>query len=78
MPKGTQVYDWYKKFLEGRKRLENEPHIQHLYTIFNHENIQAVQHIIKSDRHVTVSEIPSETRISYGSAQTIISDELMF
>ena len=76
MLKKTQVYDEHKKFTEGRERFENEPHCRRLRTSYTYEHIYAARRIIKSDRRLTVSEIESETRTNYGSAQTIISDGL--
>lgn len=36
--KKTQVYDWHKKFSEGREWFENEPHSWHPHTSLTHEN----------------------------------------
>ena len=66
-PKKTQVYNWHKKFSEGREQFENEPHSWHPHTSNTHENIKAIQCIIESDQRVTIFETASETGISYGS-----------
>ncbi|XP_014485164.1 PREDICTED: histone-lysine N-methyltransferase SETMAR-like, partial [Dinoponera quadriceps] len=76
--KKTQVYKWYKQFLEGRESIENEGHRRRPRTRVTEENIRLVGSLIEGDRRLTVAEIASVVRISFGSVQAIITDDLGF
>lgn len=72
----TQVYDWHKKFSDGRESVQNETHARRPRTSTSETNILAIREMIEEDRSFTVWEIAAHVRISYGSAQSIISDDL--
>lgn len=74
----TQVYDWHKKFSDGRETVGNETHARRPRTTINEANIHAIRELIEGDRHLTVLAIAEQVGISYGSAQSTISDELGF
>ena len=72
----TQVYDWHKKFSDGRQSVENETHARRPRTSINEANIRAIREMIKGDRRLIIREISTHVGISYGSTQSIISDDL--
>lgn len=76
--KKTQVYSWHTQFLKGREAVENASHQRRPRTSVTNDNIRTVSRLLQDDRRLTVAEIASEVRISYGSAQTIITDDLGF
>ena len=76
----TQVKFWHKEFRGGRDAVQNISHQRHPRTSITPENIAVVRDLIEGDRRLTVVEIWQElgTRISYGSLQSIIKNELLF
>jgi len=76
----TQVKLWHKEFRGGRDALQNTSHQRRPRTNITPENIAAVRDLIEGDRPLTVVEIYQElgTRISYGSVQSVIKNELLF
>lgn len=74
----AQVYDWHKKFSEGRVEVENKPHARRPRTSVTVDNIEAVRNILEDDRRLTIIEIADFVGISFGSAQSIITVELGF
>ncbi|XP_014486995.1 PREDICTED: histone-lysine N-methyltransferase SETMAR-like, partial [Dinoponera quadriceps] len=76
--KKTQVYKWYKQFLEGRETVENQGHRRRPRTRVTEENIRLVGSLIEGDCRLTVAEIASVVGISFCSIQAIITDDLGF
>ena len=76
----TQVKFWHKEFCGGRDAVQNTSHKRHPRTSITPENIAAVRDLIEGDHWLTVVEICQElgTRISCGSMQSIIKNELLF
>jgi len=72
----TQVFDWHKKFRDGRSTVENEAHRRRPRTSVTDDHIRTVKDLIAEDRRINVREIASEVGISYGSVETIIRDHL--
>jgi len=60
--------------------MQNTGHQRRPRTSITPENIAAVRDLIESNRRLTMVEICQElgTRISYGSVQSIIKNELLF
>jgi len=75
----TQVKFWHKEFRGGREAVQNTGHQRRSRTSISPENIAAVRDLIEGNRRLTVVEIFQElgTRISYGSVQSIIKNELL-
>lgn len=76
--KKTQVYSWHKQFLEGREAVENEVHQRRPRTSVTEANIRTVRRLLEDDRRLSVAAIASEVGISFGSAHTIITNDLGF
>ena len=75
----TQVKFWHKEFRGGREAVQNTTHRRRPRTSISPENIAAVRDLIEGNRRLTVVEICQELgmRISYGSVQSIIKNELL-
>lgn len=67
-PSRTYVFAWHKEFLEGIKRLGNEKHDRRPWISTTDENI------LEGDRGLTVPQMATLIGISYGSCQTIITE----
>ncbi|XP_073989689.1 histone-lysine N-methyltransferase SETMAR-like [Rhodnius prolixus] len=74
----NRVFTWAREFKGGRERVENESHDRRPTTSLTDDNIRAVRELIERDRRLTVEEISTEVGISYGSVQSIITDQLGF
>lgn len=74
----TQVFDWAKKFKEGREVVENESHQRRPRTSVTEDNIRLIRDLIEGDRRLTVDEIAREVQISHGSVHSIITEHLGF
>ena len=70
------VYDWIKRFKEGRQQIEDDPREGRPSTSKSQENIKLVQNLVREDRRVTIDEIANEVGISHGSAFSILSEDL--
>ena len=66
----TQVYDWHKKFSDGRKSVQNKTCAQRPRTSTGEINIFAIRKMTKGDR-LTKWKIAAHVGISYGSAQRL-------
>ena len=75
-PKKTTVYKWIQRFKEGRDDFEDNPRSGRPETSKNDENIEAAQNLIEEDRRITVNQIATSLDISYGSANSILHDNL--
>ena len=64
----TQVFDWFRRFKEGRTSVENDPHSGRPSTSRNEEMIAKVRTTVRNNRRLTVQEIADECGISMGSS----------
>lgn len=75
-PKKTTVYEWVKRFKEGREDLKDDDRSGRPSTSITDEKVAAVLAIVEEDRRVSVEMIATCLDISYGSAQAILTDRL--
>ena len=75
-PSRTTVYDWIKRFKDGREQLEDDPRRGRPCTAKNEKNIKLVQDLVQQDCRITLDEIVNEVGISRGSAFSILSGDL--
>ena len=76
VPCRAVIYDWIKRFKEGREQIEDDQREGRPSTSTSAENLQLVKELIKEDRRLTIDEIANEVGISHGSAFSIIKDKL--
>ena len=66
------VYDWIKRFKEGREQLEDDSRKGRPSTSKNQKNIR----LVEEDRRVIIDEIANAVGISHGSAFSILTGDL--
>lgn len=74
--KKSQVYEWHKRFREGRVSIEDDPRSGRPSTAVTDENIERVRQVVRANRRITIDEIASEVNLSHGSVHTILHDHL--
>ena len=74
--KKSTVYDWIRRFREGRTSLEDNEREGRPKTAVTEVNSEKVRQLILNDRRVTVREIQSETGLCVASIHHIIHEEL--
>jgi len=72
----TQLFDWFRRFKEGRISVESDPRSGRPSTSRNEETIAKVRTIIRNNRRLTVREILDGCGISVGSCHAILTDDL--
>lgn len=70
------VYKWYERFKNGHESVEDEQRSGRPSTSKTHENVQNVAQIVRANRRITIRELAEELNISYGSVQSILTDNL--
>lgn len=75
-PMKTIIYEWIKRFKEGRESLKDDDRSGKPTTSINGENVAKVQEILDQDRRASLHMIARRVNISYGSVQAIVTDRL--
>ena len=70
------VYEWFKRFREGKDRTEDEPRSGRPSTSKTSEIIEKVRQMLAQDRRLTLRLIAGELGISKDTAHTIVRDDL--
>lgn len=70
------VYEWFKRFREGKETTEDEPRSGRPSTSRTPEMIEKVRQMLAQDRRLTLRLIAEELGISKDTAHTIIRDDL--
>ena len=63
----TQVFDWFRRFKEGRTSVESDPQSGRPSTLRNEEMIAKARTIVRNNRRLIVREIADDCGISVGS-----------
>ena len=71
-----RIYEWYKRFSEGRESVEDDDRSGRPNTSINEDQIEKVKQMILENRRITIREVSDEIGISFGSCQAIFSDVL--
>jgi hypothetical protein len=72
----TQIKEWYNRFKNGRTSVDSDQSTGRPSTSRNLDVINKVHSLIMEDHWLTVREIANDIGISYGSAHTILTDDL--
>jgi len=72
----TQVFDWFRRFKEGRTSVESDPRLGRASTSRSEEMIAKVRTVIPNNRRLTVREIADDCGISVGSCDANLTDDL--
>jgi len=72
----TQVFDWFRRYKEGRTSVESDPRSGRPSTSRNEEMIAKVRKIFRNNRRLAVREIADDCGISVGSCDANLTDDL--
>jgi hypothetical protein len=74
--KHRTVSKWVDRFKKGQESIDDNMQEGHPSTLCVGENIQRVHNLVMSDRRITTRIITDKLRISKGSVQTILKEDL--
>ena len=72
----TRVYEWYKRFQDGREDVEDDERLRRPTTPTTDENVEKVKEMVINDRRITIREVADDVGISIGSCHEIFSNVL--
>jgi len=72
----TQVFEWFKKFKEGREYVGDDPKSGRPSTAKTQENVEKVARIVRGDRRLSIRAISELTNINKESVRQILHDDL--
>ena len=72
----TQVFEWFRRFKEGRTSVERDPRSGRPSTSRNEEMIAKVRTIVRNNRRLTVREIADDCEISVGSCDAVLTGKM--
>ncbi|KAJ4427673.1 hypothetical protein ANN_25322 [Periplaneta americana] len=70
------VYEWFKRFRDGKETIEDEPRSGRPSTSRTPEMIEKVRQMLAQDRRLTLRLIAEELDISKDTVHTIVRDDL--
>jgi len=70
----TQVFDWFRRFKEGRTSVESDPRTGRPSTSRNEEMIAKVRTTVRNNRRLRVREIADNFGIHVGSCDAILNE----
>jgi len=73
---GTQCYEWFKRFKEGRMSVGEDPRPGRQSTSINDDHDERVRAVIHGNRRLTVRQVADEVGISIGSCHQIFTEKL--
>ncbi|PNF37233.1 hypothetical protein B7P43_G00377 [Cryptotermes secundus] len=73
----TRVYEWYKRFQDGREDVADDERPGRPSTSTTDENVEKVKAMIMNDRRITIREVADDVGISIGSCHEIFSNVLV-
>ena len=72
----TQVFEWFKKFKEGREDVGDDPKSGRPSTAKTQENVEKVARIVRGDRRLSIRAISELTNLNKESVRQILHDDL--
>ena len=72
----TKVFEWHKRFVEGREEVEDDPKSGRPCTSTTDTNIEKVRQLVRSGRCVTICVIANELGMDKETVPTILVDTL--
>ena len=72
----TRVYEWYKRFQDGREDVEDDERSGRPSTSTTDENVEKVKEMVMNDRRITIREVDDDVGISIGSCHEIFPNVL--
>ncbi|GBL84411.1 Putative uncharacterized protein FLJ37770 [Araneus ventricosus] len=68
------VFEWFKRFRDGKEDVEDEPRSGRLPTSTTPDNIERVRRLLADDRRLSLRMIAEELKISLDSVSNIIHE----
>jgi len=75
-PSRTQVFEWFKKIMEGREDVGNDPKSGRPSTAKTQQNVEKVARIVRGDCRLSIQAISELTNINKESVRQILHDDL--
>jgi hypothetical protein len=72
----ARTFEWFKRFKDGRKSVEDDKHSGLPSTCTTTEMIAEVLEVILKDRRHAIHDVCNRVGLSYGSCQHILADKL--
>ena len=72
----TRVYEWYKRFQDGREDVEDDEGPGRPSTSTTDKNVEKVKEMVMNDRRITIREVADDVGISIGSYHEFFSNFL--
>jgi len=72
----ARVYEWYKRFQNGRENVEDDERPEHPSTSTSDDSVEKMKKMIMDNRRITIREVADEVCISIGSCHAIFSKVL--
>ena len=72
----TKVFEWHKRFVEGREDKEDNPKSGRPCTSTTDTNIEKVRQLVRSDRRFTIRVIANEVGMDKETVRTSLGDTL--
>ena len=72
----TRVYEWYKRFQDGREDVEDDERPGRPSTSTTDKTVEKVKEMVMNDRRITIREVADDVGISIGSCHEIFSNVL--
>ena len=72
----TPIFEWHKRFREGREDVEDDPKSGRPTTSRTNENVERVREKVRSDRRLTVRMIADELSMNSERVWRIITEDL--
>ena len=60
----TRIFEWHKRFREGKEDMEDDPRSGRPTTSRTNENVERVKKKVRSDRRLTVRMIADELNMN--------------
>lgn len=75
--KKSQVFNWHRRFREGRESVEDDSRSGRPAEIRTSTNLERIKDLIMSDRRLTIRELSLATGFSYGTCQKVLTEDLL-
>jgi len=72
----ARVFDWHKRFSEGRERVKNDDRPGRPCTAVTDDNIEKVRDVIRKDRSLGVQAVAEEVNLDREVVRRILREEL--
>ena len=72
----TRIFEWHKRFREGREDVEDDPKCGRPTTSRTNENVERVREKVRNDCHLTVRMIADELSMNSERVWKIITEDL--